>query len=141
MKRLVLFLMVIVIAGSVAVAQEADPITEATVHAREDAGSYKATGWGSLAFGASALLSPLFGGGAVIVAANLVEPDVDIPTARLAAAQNEFTDASDLLLYRSQYEEEMTEPMQKQRSRRAWIGTGIGFGVNLLLLVAIASAY
>ena len=140
MKRSILLVLALVIAGGVVFAQDADPITEATVHAREDAGSYKGPGWGSLAFGASVLLSPLIGGGGVIVAANLVEPDVDIPTARLAQAQKEFTDTSDLLLYQSQYQEEMVEPMQKQRSRRAWIGTGIGFGLNVLLIVALLGA-
>ncbi|MFW6312735.1 MAG: hypothetical protein ACOC2N_02500 [Spirochaetota bacterium] len=140
MKRSTLLVLAFLIAGGAAFAQDADPITEATVHAREDAGSYKGTGWGSLAFGASVLLSPLLGGGGVILAANLVEPYVDIPTARLAQAQKEFTDTSDLLLYQSQYQEEMVEPMQKERSRRAWIGTGIGFGVNLLLIVALLGA-
>jgi hypothetical protein len=141
MKRSILLLMVIAIAAGAATAQDPDPITEATLHAREDAASYKATGWGSLAFGASVLLSPLLGGGGVIVAANLVEPDVDLPTARLAAARRTFTDGSDLLLYQAQYQEEMERPVQKKRSRRAWAGTGIGFGVNLVLLIAIFSAY
>ena len=134
MKRIVLVLMVITLVAATGFARDADPITEATIHAREDAGKYKATGWGSLAFGASVLLSPLFGGGGVIVAANLAEPNVDIPTARMAQAQDMFADASDLLLYQSQYQEEMVDPIQKQRSRRAWLGTGIGFGLNLLLI-------
>ena len=140
MKRSFLLVLAILVAGGVVFAQDADPITEATVHAREDAGSYEGTGWGSLAFGASVLLSPLFGGGGVIVAANLVEPRADIPTSRLARAQEQFPEASDLFLYKSQYREEMVEPMQKQRSRRAWIGTGIGFGLNVFLIVALLGA-
>jgi len=82
MKRTVLILMAITVLSATAVAQDADPITEATIHAREDGGKYKATCWGSLAFGPSVLLSPLFGGSRLIVATNLAEPNADIPTVR-----------------------------------------------------------
>ena len=61
------------------------------------------------------------------------------PPARLAEAQKEFTDTSDLLLYKAQYQETMIKPIRSDRSRRAWIGTGIGFAVNLLIIPAITS--
>ena len=38
-------------------------------------------------------------------------------------------------------QESMAGPIQKARSKRAWVGTGIGFGVNLLLIMAVLSAY
>jgi hypothetical protein len=98
-------------------------------------------GWGSLVFGASLLLSPLLGGGGVILAANTIEPSVDVPPARLAETQKEFTDTSDLLPYRAQYQETMIKPIRSDRSRRAWIGTGIGFALNLWIIYALLWGY
>jgi hypothetical protein len=48
--------------------------------------------------------------------------------------------ASDLMLYQAQYQEAMKEPIRRDRSRRAWIGTGIGFGVNLVIVFALLGA-
>lgn len=57
-----------------------------------------------------------------------------------AAAQDEFSEANELLLYQAQYQETMRSPIQRDRSRRAWIGTGIGFGVNLIIIIAVLGA-
>ena len=141
MKRLVTIAIFTALAAAAVAADGPDPIADAMAHARIDSVGYTATGWGALAFGASALISPLLGGGAVIIAANVIEPDVDIPAARLAEAQDAYESGNDILLYQSQYQESMAGPIQEARSRRAWIGTGIGFGVNLLLIMAILGSY
>lgn len=118
-----------------------DPIADAMTDAELDAQDYRAKGWGALAFGASTLVSPLLGGGSVILAANLMEPDIDVPPRRLAAAQEEYGNDNDLLLYRAQYQDSMATPIQADRSRRAWIGTGIGFGVRLVVVAAYVYLY
>lgn len=134
MKRFFLVIAVVVIACGSAFGQSSDPIASAMEHASEDGDAYRATGWGAMAFGASVLLSPLLGGGGVIIVANVAKPDVDLPSARLSSARDSFGSGEDVMLYRSQYEESMEDPIQRNRSRRAWIGTGIGFGVNLVLV-------
>ena len=140
MKRLCVTLAILSLAVSAVSAQEADPIAEARADALMDARSYRATGWGAMAFGATVLVGPLLGGGGVIVAAYVMEPVVDIPIARVASARETFADSSDVYLYQQQYQESMEEPMQKDRSRRAWIGTGIGFGVNLAVFTLLVAA-
>lgn len=151
MRNVVILCVVLVVAGGGAfattgdapspAAAEADPIMDAMQHAQQDGRSYQASGWGALAFGASILFSPLFGGGGVILAANLVEPRVDVPPARMATAHQEYGRGTDLHLYQSQYQQSMADPIQRDRSRRAWIGTGIGFGVNLALWMLLLAAY
>ncbi len=129
MKRLFAILMLTMIATGIAVAAEPDPIADAMADAQIDLTGYKATGWGALASGASLFVSPLLGGGAVIVAANMIEPDVPIPTRRLATAQDAYETSNDLMLYQAQYQESTAGPIQKARSKRAWVGTGIATGV------------
>lgn len=142
MKRVLVVLTILTIAAaSVAAADAPDPIADAMAHARVDASRHTATGWGAMAFGASVILGPLLGGGAVIIAANVVEPSVELPTMRLAEAQKAYPDNSQMLLYQAQYQESMVQPIQKDRSRRAWIGTGLGFGLNLVLVSLILSVY
>ena len=151
MRKTVLIVVVLAVAGGVVFATtgetpagavtEPDPIMDAIHHAQQDGRSYQASGWGALAFGASIVFSPLFGGGGVILAANLIEPRVDVPPARMATAHREYGRGTDLHLYQQQYQETMAEPIKRDRSRRAWIGTGIGFGVNVALwtLLLLAS--
>ena len=147
MKHLALVGIALVLLGGTAAAQEsssgdrqADPISMATTDAMTDAAGYRARGWGAMAFVASALLSPLLGGGGVILAANMADPAVQVPPMRLAAAQSEFDEANELLLYQAQYQETLREPIRRDRSRRAWIGTGIGFGINLIIVFAVLAA-
>ncbi|MCK4516611.1 MAG: hypothetical protein KAU31_15225 [Spirochaetaceae bacterium] len=137
MKRIITVAIFVALATGAVAADEPNPIADAMAHARIDSAGYEAIGWGALAFGGSALIGPLLGGGAVIIAANVIEPDVSIPAARIAEAQDSYETSSEVLLYQAQYQESMAKPIQKARSRRAWIGTGIGFGVNLLLISAI----
>ena len=141
MKRFVMVVVVVALAGVALSAQESDPIADARAHAMIDSAEYRATGWGAMAFGASVLLSPLLGGGGVILAANMVTPNVPLPPSRMAEAQRAYESPSDLMLYRSQYAESMTRPIQRARSRRAWIGTGIGVGVNIVLISMLLAAY
>ena len=58
-----------------------------------------------------------------------------------ASAQNAYDSSNELLLYQSQYQESMERPIQKDRSRRAWIGTGIGFALNLVVIYAVLASY
>lgn len=139
MKRFILIVGVLVAAAGMVSAESVDPISSATAHAAEDAEDYTATGWGAMAFGASVLLSPLLGGGGVIVAANVAEPNVDLPSGRLSFAQESFESGQDVMLYRSQYEESMEDPIKRSRSRRAWFGTGIGLAVNVTLIAILLS--
>lgn len=134
------FLMALISASASAI-EAPDPIADATTAARIDSVGYKATGWGALAFGASVVLSPLLGGGAVIVAAKVVEPNVAVPPARLAEVQGTYDSATDVMLYQGQYQETMAAPIQKARSKQAWIGTGIGVGFNLLVLMLVFASY
>ena len=139
MKKAVVLLLSLTLVAGFAAAQSANPIVRATEHAQLDGELYKVTGWVAMAFLASAALGPLLGGGAVIIAANLIEPKVEVPAIRMAEAQKDFEETSDILLYQAQYKESMVKPVRKARSRRAWIGTGIGFGVRLILITAIIS--
>ena len=141
MKRVIALIVVLCLVTGVVAASQPDPIREAMLHAEIDSADYRAAGWGSLAFLASVVLSPLFGGGGVIVAANVVEPSVSVPPARLAEAQRTWDDSGDIMLYQAQYRQSMTRPIQRSRSRRAWIGTGIGFGVNVVLISMLLAGY
>ena len=150
MRKAVLLCMVLVAAsGAFATTGDArspegtepDPIMDAMQHAQQDGRSYQASGWGALAFGASLVLSPLFGGGGVILAAHLIEPRAEVPPARMATAHREYGRGTDLVLYQAQYQESMADPIKRDRSRRAWIGTGIGFGVNVALWILLLAAY
>lgn len=136
MKRIALVLLAVLIAANGA-AEERDPIVTAQLHAAADAQAQSAAGWGTLGFIASALLSPLLGGGGVIAAAYLAEPRVEVPAARFASAQQNFEDPADVLLYQAQYRESLSPVIRKDRARRAWIGTGIGFAVNLILIYSL----
>ena len=139
MKKAVVLLLSLTLVAGFAAAQSANPIiVRATEHAQLDGELYKVTGWGAMAFLASALI-PLLGGGAVIIAANLIEPRVEVPAIRMAEAQEEFEETSDILLYQAQYRESMVKPIRKARSRKAWIGTGVGFGVHVILIATIAT--
>ncbi len=140
MRRIITVVILMALVAGVVAADEPNPIADAMAHARIDSAGYEATGWGALAFGASALVSPLLGGGAVIIAASLIDPDQGVPAVRIAGARDAYETSSDVL-YQAQYRESMEGPIQKGRSRRAWIGTGIGFGINLLLIMAVLSAY
>ena len=142
MKRIILLVTIAsLLSAGIVAAEEPDPIMDARAHAQMDGSRYNATGWGFLAFGASALFSPLLGGGTVIVLANVIQPDVDVPPPRLAEAQSTYDSSNELVVYQSQYQESMERPIQKDRSRRAWLGTGIGFALNLVLIYAILAAY
>ena len=141
MKKLLLVVIGIAVLGGTVLAQQPDPISDARAHATIDAAEYRATGWGAMAFGASVLLSPLFGGGGVIVAANVITPDVALPPSRLADAQRSYESSNDFMLYQAQYRETKAKPIQQARSRRAWLGTGIGFGVNVLLISLLLATY
>jgi hypothetical protein len=57
----------------------------------------------------------------------------EVPPARVAAAQDNYGDASAVLLYKSQYQETLTRIERRKSGTAAWIGTGIG-------LVTIAAA-
>ena len=137
MKRLLAMVLILTFIAATASTADADPIMDARAHATIDASGYRATGWGAMAFGASVVLSPLLGGGTVIVLANVLRPDVELPTARMADAQKTYESGNDLMLYHSQYQESMERPVQKDRSRRAWIGAGIGLAVNFVIILAI----
>lgn len=141
MKRLVIVMVAIALMSVTVSAEQPDPIADARAHAMIDAAEYRATGWGAMAFGASVLFSPLLGGGGVIVAANMITPSVPLPPSRMAAAQRSYESGSDLMLYQSQYAQSMARPIQRARSRRAWIGTGIGVGVNIVLISLLIASY
>ena len=141
MKRFVMIVVVLALTGAMLSAEQRDPIADAQAHAMIDMGEYRATGWGAMAFGASVLFSPLLGGGGVIVAANMVTPAVPLPPSRMAEALRAYDSGSDLMLYQSQYAESMARPVQRDRSRRAWIGTGIGLGVNIVLVSLLLASY
>ena len=95
-------------------------------------------GWGLGAFAASLLLSPLLGGGVTIIAAYTVSGEVNVSPIRLAAVEKEFPGNSMALqYYATQYTKKYDELKKKGQAKAAWIGTGAGFVVNLVLLSAI----
>jgi hypothetical protein len=114
---------------------ETDPIKAAIEHAGIDGFTYEATGWGWLAFGASSLVSPLLGGGGVIIAASMIDPNEKVPLVRRESARQEYS-GSDFLLYQEQYRDSIAEFIQSDRSRRAWIGAGISLGVSVVFWVS-----
>ena len=116
---------------------ETDPIKAAIEHAEIDGFAYEATGWGWYAFGASLLVTPLFGGGGMILAANMIDPNEKVPIVRRESARQEYS-GSDFMLYQEQYRDSIAEFIQRDRSRRAWIGTGIALGVSVGFWVSYA---
>jgi len=100
-RQLAMVLIVAFVAGAV-FAEETNPIADARADATIDGSDYNATGWGAMAFGASVLLSPLLGGGSVIVLANVIRPEAELPTARMAEAQKRYESSNDMMLYQSQ---------------------------------------
>lgn len=140
MKKTVSMLIVLMICLPLT-AEEARPATHAQRDAMTDAEDYTAGGWGLLAFGASALLSPLFGGGAVIAIAYLAQGGVYVPLVRIAEAEEAYDDGVDFLIYQTKYKETYVNLRNRKRARKAWIGTGIGVAVNAALFLAIFSYY
>jgi hypothetical protein len=135
MKKSIFWIIAVLVILPGIYADEVNPTTDGQLDARLDAENYKAQGWGLLAFGASALFSPLLGGGIVIGVAYLAQGGADIPPIiRIAEAEEKYDDNIDVAMYQMQYKKTYINLRNKQRARRAWIGTGIGFGVNLLII-------
>lgn len=112
-------------------------MTAGAEHAHIDGEEYKARGWGALAYGASLAIGPLFGGGGVVLAAYAIEPDIWPPSARLTEAQNTYEEYSDVLLYRTEYQETIAGYVRRERARRAWIGTGLGVATYAVIAGAL----
>jgi hypothetical protein len=114
-------------------------ILDAQTDAGVDGKSHSGFGWGAAAFGASVLLSPLLGGGAVIIMAYTTGHG-ELPTSRVVAIQSKYNgDANAILLYKTQYEESLTKIERRKNGGAAWAGAGIGLAV--LVIVAVTTFY
>ena len=142
MKRVLMALSLVFLVVAYGAAENAglgDAMILGRQHAEMDTSDHESTGWGWGAFGASVLLSPLFGGGGVIVAAYM-SGEERIPIHRLAWAQEEFSDNSTALYtYQNEYEDVAKEMRRDANVKSAWIGTGVGFGINLVFVIALYS--
>ena len=138
MKKL--FLIVLTLCTVTAFADStADAMVSARLHASQDVKNHNTAGWGWGSFGLSLLLSPLLGGGIMIISA-YDSGDEPVPAPRFAWASREFDDDSTaLLIYESEYTEMANEARKKKNVSAAWTGTLSAFAVNMIIILAITA--
>ena len=138
MKRLLAVVALVFFAATYSTADATmDAAVSGRMHAEMDLSDYIDAGWGWGSFGLSLLLSPLLGGGGVIIAASLSGAG-DVPIHRLSLAQEEFSDnQTAFYTYQKEYEKEATKIRRVANLNQAWIGAGVALGINLVIVIAI----
>ena len=115
---------------------------QASRDAARDAGDFKPSWWGFGAFSASILISPLIGGGIVTLVGYTVEGDVQVPAMRMVEIEERYGDDYRLLdVYEEEYEKTYGNIKKQRQGGRALLGTGIAFGVYVVLYAAILASY
>ena len=150
LKKITVYLILIVFATFTLSAQESDVIVQAQNDAVEDGQNFHAFWWGAGGAATTALPVVLaaFFGGAISVEARrtvaLAAPVVggtslalicfftgksEVPDARIDEIQNEYNDSRLLSLYESEYEKTLTKIQRRKRGNAALIGAGVSVGV------------
>ena len=113
-------------------------VNKAKIKAAKDAEEKSRTGWIVGSTLASLVLSPLLGGlGSVAIAYN-TGGETSIPTSDMMQLQSEYGDDFNVnMIYAETYQNEYKRIIRKRNGGGAWIGTGIGFAVNMVLILAI----
>ncbi len=110
--------------------------------AANDAKDFRPTWWGTGAFAASLVLSPLIGGGAVTVIGYTVEGQVEVPAVRMIEVEELYGDDYRLLdVYEEEYEDAYGDIKTRKQGGRALLGTGLVVGLYLALYAALVAGY
>lgn len=125
---------------------EAPSVREVARQARRDAANdaddFQPSWWGTGAYAASLLLSPLLGGGVVTIIGYTAEGSVNTPAARMVQAEDEYGEDYRLLdVYEEEYEETFAEEKTRTQGNRALLGTGLAVGTYLLIYGLALAAY
>ena len=113
---------------------------KAKSYAQSDAKKKSTGAWVGGSTLASLLASPLLGGGLTIIMAYNTGGDVNVPAAYTMDVKNKYGENYDALrIFSDYYEREYKSLVRKKQGGSAWMGTGIGFVINLAILSAILS--
>ncbi len=106
-----------------------------------DAKDFTPSWWGTGAFAASLVLSPLIGGGAVTVIGYTAKGQVEVPAVRMIEAEERYGDYRLLDVYEEEYEDAYGDIKTRKQGGRALLGTGLAFGFYVALYTALLAGY
>ena len=110
--------------------------------AANDADDFQPSWWGTGAYAASVLLSPLLGGGIVTIVGYTAEGSVRTPAARMVQAEDEYGEDYRLLdVYEEEYEETYADAKTRKQGNRALLGTGLAVGTYLAIYALALATY
>ena len=112
-------------------------VNKAKIKAAKDAEEKSRAGWIVGSTLASCLL-PLLGGLCSVAIAYNTGGETSLPTSDMMQLQSEYGDDFNVnMIYTESYQNEYKRIIRKRNGGGAWIGTGIGFAVNMVLILAI----
>lgn len=146
MKKISICLLLILFATfTLAADDESEVIVQAQTDATEDGQNYHPFLWGvggaaitvvpayMVAFvwvglSVEAIAAPVLGG-TILALIGYFTGKAEVPDARIAGIQNEYTDSSIVSHYKSEYEKTLTKIQRRKRGNYALIGSGVAVGI------------